>query len=107
MQSSSSKMNNSSSQILLPGMPEGQASAGINADVMTNMTNAMAQLMGQFSTLGSSQNPQDMLQLGMGMGMALLSTGAVQSATTMEKYVDPSKQPTKRKVASKFSASGS
>jgi hypothetical protein len=105
--SQSSRQGPGTSQILVPGMPDGQASAGVSNDIMANMTQAMAQLMGQFNTLSSTQNPQDMLQLGMGMGMALLSTGAVQSATTMERYVDPNKSVTKRKGGSRYSASGS
>lgn len=107
MNTSQSSRPNTSSQVLVPGMPDGQASAGISNDVMANMSNAMAQLMGQFNTLSSTQSPQDMLQLGMGMGMALLSTGAVQSATTMEKYADPDKAVSKRKGGSRYSASGS
>jgi hypothetical protein len=97
----------SSSQVLIPGMPAGQASAGMDNDMVSNLTNAMAAMMGQFNTLGSSQNPQDMLQLGMGMGMALLSTGAVQSATTMEKYKDQTKGGTRKKVGGRFGATGS
>ena len=93
-----SKGNVPGGQILVPGMPEGQASAGISNEMMSNIATAMQGMMAQFNTLGSDQNPQDMLQLGMGMGMALLGTGAVQSATTMEKWVDPNQVKERRRM---------
>ena len=101
------KGNVSGGQILVPGMPEGQASAGVSNDMMNNIATAMQGMMAQFNTLGSNQNPQDMLQLGMGMGIALLGTGAVQSATTMEKWVDPHQVKERKKTGGRYTASGS
>ena len=72
-------------QIPLPDQP-GMALAGVSTDVMANLTGVMAQMMKQLSSIGSTGGkPEDMLQLGMGMGMALLSSGAVQGMTTVEK----------------------
>ena len=65
-----------------------QASAGISNDMMSNIATAMQGMMAQFNTWERPE-PTRYAELGMGMGMALLGTGAVQSATTMEKWVDP------------------
>jgi len=72
-------------QIALPGMP-GLAVAGIPQDMMSGLAGVMQEMMKKLSSIGSTGgNPQDMLQLGMGMGMALLGSGAVQGMTTVEK----------------------
>ncbi len=85
-------MGSRNSQILVPDMP-GMALKGVNPDQMQGLTGVMAEMMSKLSSIGSNGgNPADMLQLGMGMGMALLGSGAVQNMTTLEKEKKNSNQ---------------
>ena len=96
-------------QIALPDMP-GMAVAGVPQDVMSNLTGVMQEMMKKLSSIGSTGgNPQDMLQLGMGMGMALLGTGAVQGMTTVEKLESKGKAyvPKTDRFSSKSTVDGS
>ena len=63
----------------MPGMP-GMGAMGGGFD--TNIVNALSQTLGTLFTNMmhlDKTNPQDMIQLGMGMGMILMQTGAVQN----------------------------
>jgi hypothetical protein len=54
------------------------AGGGFDTNVINSLSQTLGQLFTNMMNLDRS-NPQDMLQLGMGMGMALMNTGAVQN----------------------------
>ena len=89
-------------QIQIPGMP-GQALAGVAPDMLANLTQNLQAMMGQMGQMATDAKPQDMLQLGMGMGMALLGSGAVQNMTTMGDTIDL-KATAAKKMSSKYNS---
>lgn len=59
------------------GPPKGpNVLQGIDSTLIENLTNNLAKMMSVM--MSDTSSPQDMISLGMGMGMALLSSGAVQ-----------------------------
>jgi len=59
---------------------------GVSADMMQNLTQSLGAMLSQLGMMESS-NPQEMIKIGMGMGMALLGSNAVQNMTSQ--IVDP------------------
>lgn len=50
---------------------------GMNPALMANLSSTIGNMFQQMMSMDKANSPQDMLQLGLGMGMALLSSGAV------------------------------
>ena len=74
--------NNSSSGISTAGSAAMSLNAmsgglGIDANMMMALSQSLTQMLGNMKDMDQT-NPQNMIQLGLGMGMALLGTGAVQ-----------------------------
>jgi hypothetical protein len=65
---SQSPLGDSGSQLMVPG---------VDPNVMANFSQTLSQMM--TSVMSANTTPQDMIQLGMGMGLALLQSGVAQS----------------------------
>lgn len=85
-QGQGSETMQSSQQQMLPAagmMMPGAASPfpGLDTGMINNLSNMIGQMMSNMMMMDHN-NPQTMVQLGLGMGMALMSSGAVQNVVS-------------------------
>jgi hypothetical protein len=77
--------------IFNPGATAGShgANLGVTTDLMTGLTQNLGKMMA--AMLSENITPQEMIQLGMGMGMTLLQSGAVQGIVNNKINPQPEK----------------